>query len=197
MHRMDRTSISVEPANGASDLDGIRALQRANLRTLISPEVGAREGFVTVEHTREILVQMHALAPSIVARRDGCVVGYALTMTRASRPLLPVLEPMFAQFERLTYEDRPLSDLPFYVMGQICIAEAERGRGLFEALYAAHRAHYRDRYAVLLTEISARNARSLRAHARVGFRELAQYRDDTDDWVIVALSLQSAASCSG
>jgi predicted GNAT superfamily acetyltransferase len=188
---MHSTCTSVEPANGDSDLDGIRALQAANLRTRIAPEVGARDGFVTVEHTRDILAQMHALAPSVVARRDGCVIGYALTMTRACRPLLPVLEPMFAQFERLTYDGRPLSSWSFYVMGQICIAEAERGRGLFEALYAAHRAHFGDRYTLLLTEISARNGRSLRAHARVGFSELARYRDDTDDWVIVALNLQS------
>jgi RimJ/RimL family protein N-acetyltransferase len=43
---------------------------------------------------------------------------------------------------------------------------------------------------LLVTEISARNGRSLRAHERVGFTELTRYRDQTDDWVVVTLDLR-------
>jgi hypothetical protein len=39
----------------------------------------------------------------------------------------------------------------------------------------------------VVTEISARNPRSLRAHARVGFVELERFRDSTHDWVVVVL----------
>lgn len=176
-------------SNGDSDLEGVLALQRANLRTRISPAQAADQGFVTVEHTREILAQMHAFGPSVVARVGEDVVGYALTMTRECRPLLPVLEPMFARFDELSFSGRPLSEHAFYVMGQICVAEPVRGRGVFDALYRAHREHFSSRYQLLLTEISARNHRSLRAHARVGFSELTRYRDETDDWVIVAWEL--------
>lgn len=45
------------------------------------------------------------------------------------------------------------------------------------------------RYQLLLTEISARNPRSLRAHARVGVRELTRYQDETDAWIIVGWDL--------
>jgi hypothetical protein len=178
-------------SNGDSDLNGILALQRVNLRTHVSPEQAAAQGFVTVEHTREILLQMHALGASVVARTGDEVVGYALTMTRECRPLLPVLEPMFARFDELSYGARPLSECSFYVMGQICVAESVRGRGVFDAMYQAHREHFRSRYQLLLTEISARNPRSLRAHARVGFSELTRYRDETDDWVIVGWDLRA------
>lgn len=182
--------IMVGPANGGSDLAGILALQRQNLRTLLSPEEAHQNGFVTVEHTLEILAQMHALAPSIVARRDAEVVAYALSMPLACRSFLPLLEPMFSLFERLTYSDAPLLSQPLYVMGQICIAAPFRSRGLFEALYAAHRAHFAERYALLVTEISARNGRSLRAHERVGFSTLGRHRDQSDEWVVVALALR-------
>jgi GNAT superfamily N-acetyltransferase len=176
---------TVALSDGDSDLDGVLALQRANLRTRISPAQALQHGFVTVEHTRDILEQMHALGPSVVARSGGEVVGYALTMTAECRPLLPVLEPMFARCEELSYGGRRLVECGFYVMGQICVAEAQRGRGVFDALYEGHRTHFQGRYELLVTEISARNGRSLRAHARVGFRELIRFRDETDDWVIV------------
>ena len=72
------------------DLEGILALQRAS-------RAPTRDGFVTVEHTMDILRAMHALAPSVVARdARGAVVGYALVMPRETRVLLPILEPMFA-----------------------------------------------------------------------------------------------------
>jgi L-amino acid N-acyltransferase YncA len=139
-------SFTVGLSNGDSDLDGILALQRANLRSVVTPEEGLRNGFVTVGHTREILERMHALGPSVVARRGSSLVAYALTMTL--------------------------------------------GQGVFDLLYAGHREHYARSYQLLVTEISARNARSLRAHQRVGFSELTRYRDETDDWVIVALDLR-------
>jgi len=183
-------SFTVELSNGDSDLDGILALQRANLRAVVTPEEGLRSGFVTVAHTREILGRMHAFGPSVVARRRSELVGYALTMTAESRPLLPLLEPMFARFATLTYDGRALLAWPFYVMGQICVDASARGQGVFDLLYAGHREHYARSYQLLVTEISARNARSLRAHQRVGFSELTRYRDETDDWVIVVLDMR-------
>lgn len=184
-------SITVELSNGDLDLDGILTLQQANMRGVVAPEEALRNGFVTVGHTREILARMHALGPSVIARRGSELVGYALTMTIECRPLLPLLDPMFQRFDALTYTGRALLEWPFYVMGQICVAASARGQGVFDRLYAGHRENYAGSYQLLVTEISARNARSLRAHERVGFSELTRYRDETDDWVIVVLDLRS------
>ncbi|HTQ81049.1 MAG TPA: hypothetical protein VMM92_13705, partial [Thermoanaerobaculia bacterium] len=78
-------------SDGDRDLDGILALQRENLATNLPADLVRSEGFVTVVHTREILARMHALGPSVVARSDGRVVGYALTMPVECRSFLPVL----------------------------------------------------------------------------------------------------------
>jgi GNAT superfamily N-acetyltransferase len=72
-----------------------------------------------------------------------------------------------------------------YVMGQVCVDPSWRGRGLFDRLYAEHRARYADRFEWLVTEIAMRNPRSRKAHARVGFVEIDHYRDDTDEWSVV------------
>lgn len=156
------------------DLEGILALQRAS-------RAPTKDGFVTVEHTLEILRAMHALQPSVVGRDErGDVIAYALSMPKETRALLPVLEPMFAQIERLPIAPR------WYVMGQVAVAPAHRGTGLFDALYAEHRARFADRFDEIVTEVSRRNARSLRAHERVGFRTVLEFEDATDEWAIIA-----------
>ena len=48
---------------------------------------------------------------------------------------------------------------------------------------------YGDRFDFTVTEVAARNPRSLRAHARVGFRPLHLYSDATtgEEWHVIAL----------
>jgi len=68
----------------------------------------------------------------------------------------------------------------------VCSFPRQADSQVFDALYRAHRDHLRSRYDLVVTEVSVRNTRSLRAHERVGFRELQRYRDSTDHWVIVS-----------
>jgi GNAT superfamily N-acetyltransferase len=173
-------------ASGEAELRGILELQRQNLSTALSPEDVASQGFVTVVHTLPVLERMHALAPSVIATLQDRVVGYALVMLRDARADVPILEPMFRQLETLQFRGRPLVKQSFYVMGQVCVARAQRGQGVFDALYAAHREHYGARFACVVTEVATRNLRSLRAHARVGFETLVRYRDAEDEWAVLA-----------
>lgn len=171
----------VGPAASDQDLEGILGLQAAS-------RTPTADGFVTVVHTLDILRRMHALAPSIIARdTNGCVVAYALTMPRETSALLPILDPMFAEIEQLP--PGVLTGAPnprWYVMGQIAVAPSHRGSGVFDALYAGHRKHHRDRYDLIFTEVAIRNPRSLRAHQRVGFQTVKIYRDETDEWALLA-----------
>jgi ribosomal protein S18 acetylase RimI-like enzyme len=127
-----------------------------------------------------VLRRMHALVPSIVAKDGTQLAGYALVMPVECRSFVPILEPMFQRLEALgMFQQR------FYVMGQICVAAPYRGRGVFDLLYRAHRDELRGQYDSVVTEVSVRNTRSLRAHERVGFEELERYRDATDEWVVL------------
>jgi hypothetical protein len=179
---------NVELVVERAELEQILELQRRNHIAELTPEQARAQGFVTARHSLESLEQMHALAPSVVARAvpAGPLAGYALTMLREARACMPILEPMFQRLESLRWRGSPLGDLRYYVMGQICIAEPFRGQGAVGALYQAHRLHYAERFELLVTQISTRNERSLRAHARIGFEPLHRYRDDVDEWQIVA-----------
>jgi L-amino acid N-acyltransferase YncA len=177
--------VLVRLAATREDLQDILSLQRENHRDHVSPGDAEREGFVTVAHTLEALEQMHALAPSVVAREGDALAGYALTMPLEARDAAPVLAPMFAQFDALSWQGRPLSASRYYVMGQVCVARAFRGQGVFDALYRGHREAYAPRFDFIVTEIATRNARSMRAHARVGFQVISTYRDALDEWAVV------------
>jgi ribosomal protein S18 acetylase RimI-like enzyme len=176
---------TVSTVQHRGELEQILALQRRNLEQALSAEELRSQGFVTLRHDLAALEQMHALAPSIIVQQGAELVGYALAMPRECRALMPVLEPMFELFDRLEYRGRPLSEQRFYVMGQICIDKAHRGRGLVERLYQKHREIYERRFDFIVTEVACRNHRSLRAHNRVGFQTLHTYQDATDEWAVV------------
>jgi ribosomal protein S18 acetylase RimI-like enzyme len=172
------------------ELEQILQLQAANLRDHVSPEQAAREGFVTVAHTLDVLERMHALAPSVIAKDGEKLVGYALVMPVEARAFVPILEPMFQLLETLSWRGRPLREYRSYVMGQVCVAEEYRGQGVFDALYREHRASYGARFDCTVTEVATRNTRSMRAHTRVGFEVIETYRDATDEWAVIALGLR-------
>jgi len=116
-----------------------------------------------------------------VAKDDQELAGYALVMPVEFRSFVPVLDPMFRRLDA----NARLEGRRYYVMGQVCVAKPYRGRGVFSALYAAHRENLKSRFDACVTEISVRNSRSLRAHEKVGFEELERYRTATDEWIVV------------
>jgi GNAT superfamily N-acetyltransferase len=172
----------------AAEVRQIAALQAANLPSALTPEAIASQGFVTVRHDPAVLARMNAEAPGIVAKDGERVVGYALVMPREFAADVPILAPLFRMLDTLSWRGVPLRDSSrWFVMGQICIAEGYRGRGIFDGLYRTMAEAYRDRYDFTVTEVAARNTRSLRAHARAGFETLRRYTDPTtgEDWHVI------------
>ncbi|HEX5748485.1 MAG TPA: GNAT family N-acetyltransferase [Archangium sp.] len=172
------------------ELEQILQLQAANLRDHVSPEQAVSQGFLTVAHTLDVLERMHALAPSVIAKDGDTLAGYALVMPVEARAFVPILEPLFQLLETLSWRGRPLREYRYYVMGQVCVAEAWRGQGVFDALYREHRASYGARFDCTVTEVATRNTRSMRAHTRAGFEPIKTYRDATDEWAVVVLGLR-------
>jgi len=184
----------VTTVQSEADIQGILTLQRQNLRRVLAPRQQTEQGFLTLEHDPSVLRRMNQAAPSIVAKAGNTVVGFCLTMLPSFGDDIPELVPLFEHLQRLTFEGRPLPDYPYYVMGQVCVDEAYRGHGLFDAMYARHRLEYGHRFQLLVTDIAERNTRSRRAHARVGFREIHSFFDPALDetWVVVAWDWRKA-----
>jgi ribosomal protein S18 acetylase RimI-like enzyme len=172
------------------ELSKILQLQQKYLVGKIDNDEMQSQGFLTVQHTPELLQQMHSLAPSIVIKDGEEVVAYALVMLRECRYLVPALLPMFntldnIEYQHVEHQGKPLNEFSFYVMGQICVAKEYRGKGLFDMLYHKHREVYQPQFDFIVTEVATRNTRSMRAHERVGFKNIHTYRDELDHWAVV------------
>ena len=168
------------------ELEQILALQQLNLRGVQPAAVEKEQGFVTVAHTFIQLRQLNDCAPAILVKDGDHLAGYALVMTPESAGTVPELAELFNGLSRVMYRGEPLKHRRWYVMGQVCVAERFRGRHVFSLLYAMHRHCYSPRYDLLITEISERNTRSLRAHEKIGFRPVDAHRMAGEKWVVVA-----------
>jgi hypothetical protein len=179
--------LTITTVQSDADVRGILTLQQANLRKHVPVSVQLDQGFVTVEHDSAVLMRMNQAAPSIIAKDGNTVVGYALTMLPQFGADIPELLPLFGLINTLTYHEKPLTEYAYYVMGQVCVADGYRGQHVFDRMFEHHRAVYSDRYQLLITDISANNIRSLRAHARVGFESLHEFYDQTigETWIVV------------
>lgn len=177
-------------AQNDADLHQILALQTANQSKNLSLEEIQAQGFVTVEHSFPLLKKMNNPYPHIIATLDNQVVGYALVMLSELRNEIPVLISMFEKIDKLVVEDRPMSEYAYFVMGQICVAKEVRGSGVFGGLYQKMAAVMRSDFDYIITEIATRNTRSMRAHAREGFKVLLQFNDGFEEWAIVGLKIR-------
>lgn len=186
-------TLPTDVARDDDDLRRILALQRRNLARNLGPEEAAREGFVTLTHDLALLREMGARHPHVVGRRGAEVVAYALVMPLEFRPRVPELEPMFEHLAGARVAGRAVLDARFYVMGQVCVAREERGRGWVDALYAAHARRMAPDFDLAVTEVDADNPRSLRVHRRTGWIEVARYDvPDGKRWIVLVLILGPA-----
>lgn len=178
-------AILIKLTETGSELQGILDLQKENHLTEISEEEKAEQGFVTVRHNMNQLQLMHAIEPHVISKDGDKVIGYILAMTKDSRELVPVLVPMFNQFDQLSFGEKLLSTYNYMVIGQICVSKSYRGQGIFDKMYELYRSTFSDRYDFAITEIALTNFRSLKAHQRVGFRTIHEFEDMTQKWAIV------------
>jgi hypothetical protein len=169
-----------------ADLKEIYALQKANLKKNLSEQEIESDGFVTVDHNWETLEKLNSIEPHIIAKDDKEIIGYVLAMTKKSRYDIPIIFPMFNEFEKITYEGKLLSDYAYMVVGQVCVHKNYRGKGVFENCYRIYKKTFVNRYDFSITEIALTNHRSRNAHKKVGFKEIHSYKDSNqNEWVIV------------
>jgi ribosomal protein S18 acetylase RimI-like enzyme len=183
--------IQIMLATTDDELLQILKLQQQNLPQNISKAEAVEQGFVTVVHSFEVLKSMNEQHPHVIAKQNGEVVGYALVMTREFKNEIPVLVPMFEMIGQLAVDERKLADETYVVMGQICIAKSFRGAGIFDALYSFMRDSLHEMYRYCVTEVAARNGRSVRAHRRVGFATERVYTaPDGEQWELMVWKWQ-------
>jgi predicted GNAT superfamily acetyltransferase len=150
-----------------SDLDGIVALQAAN-----QPERG---GTLSTCLLPARIAEMMSEMPLIVARRDGRVAGYLMTSTREMNADVPVINAMLAAYP---------GTADAYVYGPICVDAGARGKGLAQAMFSELRRLIPMREGILF--IRRDNPASLRAHEKMGMRQVAGFVFGGSEFVVLS-----------
>lgn len=173
-------------ANSKTDLEGILKLQKSNLRQSLDPEEIQSQGFVTVDHSYDLLKKLNDVEQHVIAKDQDKVIGYVLAMTKSSKFEVPVLFPMFEALETVLYKNKKVSAYNYIIVGQVCVAKEYRGQGIFDNCYATYRKFYKDKYDFAITEIAKTNNRSLNAHKRIGFEEIYTHVGlNKTEWIVV------------
>jgi predicted GNAT superfamily acetyltransferase len=140
----------------ADDIPGILMLQEPNL-----PDNG---GSLSVRQSADWFRHAVYEKSLIVGRREGKVVGYVLGTSLAAKARIPIIQAMLRTFP-------PQPDC--YLYGPACVAETERGKGLAGAMFKELQGYMPGRPA--MTFVRADNDTSLRAHRKMGMRELGPF----------------------
>lgn len=161
---MENPEIEIGRATEA-DLDGIMALQADN-----QPERG---GTLSANFSRARIVEMMREMPLIVARRGGRMTAFLISSTREINQDIPIIRAMLDAYSGTANA---------YVYGPICVSAEERGRGLAQALYRELRRLEPGREGILF--IQRGNRASLRAHEKMGMREVAGFAFNGNDYAV-------------
>lgn len=174
--------IYYKQASSTQELEQILSLQQKNLAKSLTTDELENEGFLTVEHSMDILQAMNEECGHIIALEDGEVIGYALCMHPKFADSIEVLQPMFVEINKAVADKSN-----YMVMGQICVSKSHRGQGIFRNLYLTMKNKLPEAFDTIITEVDGKNKRSLRAHATIGFQTLKVYHAGGKEWHLIEL----------
>ena len=178
--------ITYSRAETTADINQIVDLNSRNLASNVTREEAIEQGFLSLRLDAEMLVRIPGKYRHIIAKHNDRVAGYALVMLREFRNEIPLLVPMFDEFDKLEYKGHKLAEVNYFVMGQVCVNKDFRGQGIFNGLYQHLKHCMKDDFTLTVTEIATRNTRSMKAHANVGFKRVKQYiSPEGESWEIV------------
>ena len=149
------------------DVAGILELQERNMRD--------NGGALSVRFSRDWFETAIGDMPVLVARDREQVIGYVVSTTLMAQAHDPLIQAMLR-----AYPGAPGA----YNYGPICVAESHRGRGVAMALFEALRTRLQGREG--FTFIRADNAASRKVHAKMGMRDVAEFRHGDAAYVVVA-----------
>ncbi len=175
--------VSYKQVDSLKELEQILALQKRNLSKNLSSEESQNEGFVTVEHTLDVLKAMNDVCGHIIAVESNQVVGYALSMHPKFAEDIEVLRPMFQEIDKALK-----GEVNYMAMGQICVAKSHRGQGIFRKLYQTMKNNLPKGFDTIVTEVDGKNVRSLKAHQAIGFKTMSVYQQNEKEWHIISLT---------
>lgn len=158
----------------SADYPGILELQNKNFINNLT-ESEKKDGFLSVEFTKEQFEIMNDQAGIVVCKDQGIIYGYLCASTPEFNRSFELPAAMIALYPRLSYQEKSLDQYRSIVAGPWCIERNSRGKGIFMNMWDALNKILTNDIELLTTFVSAHNLRSLYAAKKVGMEEIVTF----------------------
>lgn len=175
--------LTLQLVTNKAEMEGVLALQQANLRKNITEEEAESQGFLMAEYDLPFLTLLQSSSPGIIAKDGDRVVAYSLVALPDTARRHALLADLVENIERCLFEGKPVEN--YAIVAQLCVSKEYRGQDLVQRLYGAFRDHYAGRYDFCVTDVAQANARSLKAHQKRGFQVIDTLNYGGIAWDIV------------
>lgn len=171
------------------DYSAILDLQAANFIANLSEEERTR-GFLSAQFTPGQTARIAKDLGTTVAVVDDQVAGFLCAFRNEFATGSPVIAKMLESYDRMTFEDRPLSAFKSYIYGPVCIGREYRGRGLLRGLYEAQKKDLAGQFEIGVAFVARTNPHSLNAHvAGLGMIEAGDFVVNDNIYVTLVFPL--------
>ncbi len=177
--------ITIKRVTEFAELEGIRNLQKENLKPNLTEAEINSEGFVTAEYSLDFLKIMHEAGPSIIAKDGELVVGYALVADTSICQHHELLADLLNTINNTVYQGKLLKEARYVIVGQLCVSKLYRGMGLVQQMYQYYKECLSGQFDCCITDIVQDNQRSLKAHIKAGFQVISTLDYGGVKWDIV------------
>ena len=145
------------------DYPAILQLQTQNTPANLS-DSQKRQGFIVSSMNEAQLAHINQGIGILVAVEDQALAGFVCLMTTDAQPRPPVVDAMLEKLAGESFNGKPLSEQRVFMYGPVCLDSAWRGKGVLKQLFAAVKAHTREKFDVGTLFIDDSNPHSLAAH---------------------------------
>lgn len=171
------------------DLPAIRKLMAKYHRDTIAPEDMA-DGFVTTALNDEQFADLIVREKGVMLAKDGdTIAAFALAASWDYWKQVPIMQRMIDLLPAMpAVGETVLTAENTYQYGPVCIDRAYRGSGVFEGIFRASLAQYREKYPVMVTFVNQINPRSYAAHTRkAGMAEIGTFDFNGNHYWMLAI----------
>lgn len=160
-----------------ADFKEVVALQDANLVSVLT-EHEKEDGFLSGGFDEVQYAEMNRSGCVIVAYEATELVGFLGAGSLEFNSSYPLPATMIQKLPSINYRGKTLDQYRLCLAGPVCVSKTQRGKGVFQAMYAEmHRIAAKD-LELVATLVSTSNHRSVAAHEKVGLERVGQFEFD-------------------
>lgn len=161
----------------AADYPEIVELESQNLASALT-QTEKEDGFLSGFFNAEQLAVMNDDLCIVVCLENQRLLGFLCAGTVEFNKTFGLPMAMITRYPQIRFQNKSLDSYLSYVSGPVCVQRTERGRGIFQGLYAKLFELLPREYELAATLISINNPRSLSAHEKIGFERVDRFEQE-------------------